>query len=107
MTAGQCNTTHLASLKQLRGLLLPLQVVGVLETQHVAHPLTNHQGPAALHGGLARAMSCLPDAQHHAHPWDPPTFRGSLLSRCSSAPPVPEVSSAQPAKNGTFMHSIV
>ncbi|KAK9821654.1 hypothetical protein WJX74_005232 [Apatococcus lobatus] len=73
------------------------QVVGVLETQHVEHPLTNHQAPLTQHdrhGGLARTMSCLPEAQHHSQPWDPPAFPGNLLSRCNSAPPVPELGGA-------------
>ncbi len=67
-------------------------VVGVLETQGVPHPLARQHGHQDPHGGLGRAISCLTDAQHHAGPWDGPVLTGHVVSRCNSAPPVPEVS---------------
>ena len=69
-------------------------VVGVLETQDVMHPLSMQHGGSGQqgsHASLGRAISCMPDAQHRTEPWERQILPGSVLSRCNSAPPMPEV----------------
>lgn len=70
----------------------PPHVVGVLETQQVVHPLQAQQAHGDALGGLARTMSCFPDTQQHHQPWDSHLCTSNLLSRCNSAPALPEVS---------------